>query len=101
MDRPLGVDGGIGVQHCVTEGHEVLIIDVPVAAPDVRKNVVAAVAALGVAEEDEVALSRPILHLMIEHGAIDGLGAAVDVEHSGIALVGVVIHGLEHPALNG
>ena len=98
---PLGVDGGIGRQDRVTEGHEVLIVHVPVAAPDVRKCIVAAVAALGVAEEDEVPLPRPVLHLMIEHGPVDGLGTAVDIEHRRIPLGGIIPEGLEDPTLDG
>ena len=97
----IGVDGGIGFEDRIGKVHQVLIVYVPVAAPDVRKSVVAAVAALGVAEEDEITLPRPVLHLVIEHGTVDGLGAAVDVEDGGIALGGVIVHWFEHPALYG
>ena len=97
---PGRVDLGVLGQHRVGEVHQVDIIRVPVVAPDVHEHVVPAVAAHGVAEEDEVAQGGPNLHLMVEDRAVDGLGAPVDVQHRGVFLGGIEVSGLQNPALD-
>ena len=92
------VDLGIARQHRVGKVHQVLIFRLTVAAPDVSKGVAPAIGADGIAEEDKIALPRPILHLMIEYLAIDRAGATVNVQNGGIGLAGVVIDGLQDPA---
>ena len=42
-----------------------------------------AFAAARVAVDDVVAVIRPVLHLVIEHGTVDGLGTAVNIEDDG------------------
>ena len=83
LEEVVAVHLGIVLEGCVAEGHQVLIVHGAVLAADIHERA-ASVAASGVAEDDEIALTRPILHLVIEDGTVHGLGAAVDIEDDGV-----------------
>src|SRR5690606_36392188 len=55
----------------------------------------------GVADKDEVACVGPVLHFMEEHRAVNCLGSAVDIQDGRVFLPLNIIHGPEHPAVNG
>ena len=95
----LGVYLGVFLQHFVGKGHDVAVIDGAVFAPQVGELVAPAVSAPGIAEEHKPALAGPVLHLVVEHLAVDGFGPAVDVQNGGIGLLGVKVLGAQHPAV--
>ena len=105
---PRRVDLGICRQHRIGEVHEVFIVRFAVVAPDVHEPVVPAVAALGVAEEHKIAHGGPELHFVVEHRAVDRLGAAVDIQNRRVGLGRIEVPGQQHiaadllaPALDG
>ncbi len=90
----------IAFQYSVGEVHEILIINLAVFSPDIRKSVVSAVAAFGIAEENKIAPVCPDLHFVVKHRAVGGLGTAVDVQNGGIGLFRVKVLGQQYPAAN-
>ena len=90
--QPLPVDLRIPGQDCVSEVHEVAVVRLSIVATDVRKPVAPAVGAYGVAEEDKVTPVGPELHLVVKHRPVDGFGAAVDIQNSGIGFAGVKVY---------
>ena len=84
---------GITRERRVAEGHEVVKVDRAVLAANVHERA-APVAAGGVAKDDKVATACPVLHLMVENGAVDGLGTAVNVEDDGVLFARFEVHRL-------
>ena len=74
---------GILLERRVAERHQIIEVDRAVLAADIHERA-AAVGAGGIAEDDEIATARPVLHLVIEHGTVDGLGTAVNIEDDGV-----------------
>ena len=72
----------------VGEFHQVFIINVAVFVQQVGKGHAAAVAATRVAEEDEITLRCPQLHLIVENRTERGARTAVNVQNSGVFLPG-------------
>ena len=89
---------GIAFERRVAERHEVVEVHRAVFAADVHERA-ASVAARGIAENDEIALAGPILHFVIEDGAVNGLGAAVDIEDDGILFARFKAEGLQDEAV--
>lgn len=62
--QPTAVDLRIFCQHCVSEIHQISIIRFAVMSADISKGVIPPVAALGIAEENEIPFSCPDLHFV-------------------------------------
>ena len=77
--QPFLIDLGILFQHTVRKGHQVVVINGAVFSPQVGKLVAPAVSAPWVGKEHKPALAGPILHLVVEHLAVDRFRAAVDI----------------------
>ena len=98
----LRVNLGPCLQGGIVKGHQAFVVQRAVAGTDgLEKFGALAVRADGVAENHEISLGGQQLQLVVIHGGVDVLGAAVNFQHGGVALVGVVIGGGHDKAVDG
>ena len=86
--------------HGVSEIHQILVVDGTVFTSDVREVIAFTIGASRICEHDDVAFTRPILHLMVKDGSIDRFRSAVDIKYGRILLFRVVVFGKQHKAFD-
>ena len=99
LEEVIAVHLRVSGERRVAEGHEIVEIHRAVFAADVHERA-APVAARGVAENDEVAPARPVLHFMVKHRAVHGFRAAVDIENDGVFFARLKVHRLQNKAVH-
>ena len=99
LEEVIAVHLRVSGERRVAEGHEIVEIHRAVFAADVHERA-APVAARGVAENDEVAPARPVLHFMVKHRAVHGFRAAVDIENDGVFFARLKVHRLQNEAVH-
>ena len=99
--QALRVDGRVFFQNHIHKLHQIFVINGTIPAADVGKGVAPPAGSGGVAEHDKAAVRSHGLHLVEEAGAEGSPGTAVDIQRRRPFFCRVVVHGFEHPALNG